>query len=162
MDEKIKEIFTKKFSILETKNSLIKEPAYLDNNYNPLGIGLPYIYKKMENRNYSLPEIEEIQKRIDTLKTQENIDPDIIEVLKKMKKASEIQSRLNLDPMKELQEFKSVYDMVKNEHNKILNGTQLKLSQKSIQIINKQIKSDPKIFRTKYPELFEYITTNKD
>ncbi|MDD3984938.1 MAG: hypothetical protein PHY59_03400 [Methanobacterium sp.] len=162
MDEKIKKIFTKKFSILETKNSLIKEPEYLDNNYAPLGIGLPDIYKKMENKNYSLPKIEDIQKRIDTLKTQENIDPDIIEVLKKMKKASEIQNRLNLDPLKEIQEFKNVYDIVKDEHNTILNGTQLKLSQKSIQIINKQIKSSPKIFRSKYPELFDHITSNTD
>ena len=116
----------------------------------------------MENRNYSLPKSEDIQKRIDTLKTQGNIDLDIIEVLEKMKKASEIQNRLNLDPMKEVQEFKSVYDIVKDEHNKILNGTQLKLSQKSIQIINKQIKSNPKIFQTKYPELFDYITSYTD
>jgi hypothetical protein len=162
MDEETKKRFPKEFSILKTKNSLIKEPAYLDDSCAPLGIGLPDIYKKMENERYSFPKIEDIQKRIDILKTQENVDPNTIELLEEMKKASEAQIRADLDPMEEIKGFKSVHDIVRDEQNAIINGIQQTLSNESMQIINKQIELDPKIFRSKYPELFDYVISLKD
>ena len=162
MDEETKKRFPKEFSILETKNSLIKEPAYLDDSCAPLGIGLPDIYKKMEKERYSFPKIEDIQKRIDILKTQENVDPNTIELLEEMKKASEVQIRADLDPMEEIRGFKSVHDIVRDEQNAIVNGIQQTLSNESRQIINKQIELDPKIFRSKYPELFDYLISLKD
>ena len=162
MDEETKKRFPKEFSILKTKNSLIKEPVYLDDTCAPLGIGLPDIYKKMEKERYSFPKIEDIQKRIDILKTQENVDPDIIELLEEMKKASEVQIRADSDPMEEIKGFKSVHDIVRDEQNSIIKGIQQTLSNESMQIINKQIELDPRIFRSKYPELFDYVTALKD
>ena len=58
MDEETKKRFPKEFSILKTKNSLIKEPAYLDDSCAPLGIGLPDIYKRMEKRNIPFPKLK--------------------------------------------------------------------------------------------------------
>ena len=162
MDEETKKRFPKEFSILKTKNSLIKEPAYLDDNCAPLGIGLPDIYKKMEKEKYSFPKIKDIQMRIDFLKTQENVDPDIIELLEEMKKASEVQMRADLDPMEEIKGFKSVHDMVRDEQNAVVKGIQQTLSNESMQIINKQIELDPRIFRSKYPELFDYMRALED
>ena len=106
MDEETKKRFPKEFSILETKNSLIKEPTGLNDIYAPLGIGLPDIYKKMEKERYSFPKIEDIQNRIDFLKTQENVDLDIIELLEEMKKTSEVQMRADSDPMEEIKGLK--------------------------------------------------------
>ena len=162
MDEETKKRFPKEFSILKTKNSLIKEPAYLDDSCAPLGIGLPDIYKKMEKEKYSFPKIKDIQMRIDILKTQENVDPDIIELLEEMKKASEVQMRADLDPMEEIKGFKSVHDMVRDEQNAVVKGIQQTLSNESMQIINKQIELDPRIFRSKYPELFDYMRALED
>ena len=162
MDEETKKRFPKEFSILKTKNSLIKNPANLDDSCAPLGIGLPDIYKKMEKERYSFPKIEDIQKRIDILKIKEDVDPDIIELLEEMKKASDVQIRANSDPMVEIKGFKSVHDIVRDEQNAIVKGMQLTLSNESIQIINKQIELDSRIFRSKYPELFDYVTALKD
>jgi hypothetical protein len=162
MDEETKKRFPKEFSILETKNSLIKEPTGLNDIYAPLGIGLPDIYKNMEKERYSVPKIEDIQNRIDILKTQENVDPDIIELLEEMKKTSEVQMRADSDPMEEIKRFKNVHDIVRDEHEEIGNGIKQTLSKESIQIINKQLELDPGMFRSKYPELFDYVKSLKD
>jgi hypothetical protein len=162
MDEQTKKRFPKEFSILKTKNSLIQEPSNLDDSCAPLGIGLPDIYKKMEKESYSFPKIKDIQMRIDILNTQENVDPDIIELLEEMKKASEVQIRTNLDPMEEIKGFKSVHDMVRDEQKAVAKGIQQTLSNESMQIINKQIELDPRIFRSKYPELFDYMRALED
>jgi hypothetical protein len=162
MEQETKKRFPKEFSISETKNSLIKEPTGLNDIYAPLGIGLPDIYKKMEQERYSLPKTEDIQKRIDILKTQENVDHDIIQLLEEMKTASEIQIRADLDPMDEIKGYKSVHDVVKDEQDAVGKGIQQTLSKESIQLINKQIELDPGIFRSKYPELFDYVTKLKD
>jgi hypothetical protein len=162
MDEETKKRFPKEFSILETKNSLIKEPTGLNDIYAPLGIGLPDIYKKMEKERCSFPNIEDIQNRIDILKTQENVDPDIIELLEEMKKTSEIQIRADSDPMEEIKGFKNVHDMVRDEHDAIRNGMGQTLSNESLQIIHKQLELDPVMFRSKYPELYEYVKSLKD
>jgi hypothetical protein len=158
MDEETRKRFPKEFSILETKNSLIKEPTVLNDNCGPLGIGLPDIYKSMEKERYSIPKIEDIQKRIDFLKTQENVDLDTIELLEEMKKVSEVQTREDLDPMEEIKGFKSVHDIVSDEQIAVVNGIRQTISKESLQIINEQIELDPKIFRSRYPELFDYIT----
>lgn len=162
MYEETKKRFSKEFSILETKNSLIKEPTVLTDSCIPLGIGLPDIYKRMEKERYSLPKIEDIQNRIDILKAQENVDHDLIEHLEEMKKASEVQFRADLDPMKEIKGFKSVHDMVRDEQNAIVNGIRQTLSSESLQKINKLIELDPGIFRSKYPELFDYMMSLED
>jgi hypothetical protein len=162
MEQETKKRFPKEFSISETKNSLIKEPTGLNDIYAPLGIGLPDICKKMEQERYSLPKTEDIQKRIDILKTQENVDHDIIQLLEEMKTASEIQIRADLDPMDEIKGYKSVHDVVKDEQDAVGKGIQQTLSKESIQLINKQIELDPGIFRSKYPELFDYVTKLKD
>lgn len=162
MDEETKKRFPKEFSIFENKDSFIKEPTGLNDICPPLGIGLPDIYKRMEKERYSFPKIEDIQNRIDILKTQENTDPDLIELLEEMKKASEVQIRVDSDPMGEIKEFKSVQDLVRVEQASIIKGIRQTLSNESIQIINKQIELDPVIFRSKYPELFDYVKTLKD
>jgi hemerythrin-like domain-containing protein len=160
MDEETKKRFPKEFSILETKNSLLKGPIGLSDNVYPVGIGLPDIYKRMEKD--SLPNVEDIQNRIDVLKTEENVDQDFIEHLEEMKKVLEVQNREDSDPMEEIQGYKSVQDIVKDEQNIILNGLRQTLSKESLQMITKQIESDPGIFRTKYPELFDYMMTLED
>ena len=47
--------------------------------------------------------MEDIQNRIDILKKQENIDHDLIELLEDMKKVSEVQTKVDSDPMEEIQ-----------------------------------------------------------
>jgi predicted DNA-binding transcriptional regulator AlpA len=162
MDEETKKRFPKEFSIFENKDSFIKEPTGLNDICPPLGIGLPDIYKRMEKERYSFPKIEDIQNRIDILKTQENTDPDLTELLEEMKKVSEVQIRVDSDPMGEIKEFKSVQDLVRVEQASIIKRIRQTLSNESIQIINKQIELDPVIFRSKYPELFDYVKTLKD
>ena len=162
MDEETKKRFPKEFSIYETKNSLLKEPTGLNEIYAPLGIGLPDTYERMEKERYSFPKVEDIQNRIDFLKTQENIDYDLIELLEDMKKASEVQTRLDSDPMEEIKEFKSIEDTVREEQDSIIKEFRQTLSNESFEIIDKEIKLDPAIFRSKYPELFDYITTLKN
>jgi hypothetical protein len=162
MDEETKKRFPKEFSIFENKDSFIKEPMGLNDICPPLGIGLPDIYKRMEKERYSFPKIEDIQNRIDILKTQENTDPDLTELLEEMKKVSEVQIRVDSDPMGEIKEFKSVQDLVRVEQVSIIKRIRQTLSNESIQIINKQIELDPVIFRSKYPELFDYVKTLKD
>jgi hypothetical protein len=162
MDEETKKRFPKEFSIFETNNSLIQEPAGLNNISAPIGIGLPDIYKRMEKERYSFPKIEDIQNRIDILKTNENVDHDLVELLEEMKKASEVQIRVDSDPMEEIREFKSVEDLVRTEQDFIIKGIRQTLSKESIQIINREIELNPVIFRSKYPELFDYIITLKD
>jgi hypothetical protein len=162
MDEETKKRFPKEFSIFENKDSFIKEPMGLNDICPPLGIGLPDIYKRMEKERYSFPKIEDIQNRIDILKTQENTDPDLTELLEEMKKVSEVQIRVDSDPMGEIKEFKSVQDLVRVEQASIIKRIRQTLSNESIQIINKQIELDPVIFRSKYPELFDYVKTLKD
>jgi len=162
MDEETKKRFPKEFSIFETNNSLIQEPTGLNNISAPLGIGLPDIYKRMEKERYSFPKIEDIQNRIDILKTNENVDHDLVELLEEMKKASEVQIRVDSDPMEEIREFKSVEDLVRTEQDFIIKGIRQTLSKESIQIINREIELNPVIFRSKYPELFDYIITLKD
>ena len=162
MDEETKKRFPKEFNILETKNSLLKGPIGLNDCYSLVGIGLPDIYKRMEKERYSLPKIEDIQNHIDILKTQENVDPDLIEHLEEMKKTLEVQIRADLDPMEEIQGFKSVQDMVRDEQNAIVKGIRQNLSKESIQMINTQIELDPGIFRSEYPELFDYIMSLED
>ena len=95
MDEETKKRFPKEFNVFETKNSFIGKPIGLNDTCAPLGIGLPDIYKRMEKERYSFPKIEDIQNRIDFLKTQENVDHDLIELLEDMKKASEVQIRVD-------------------------------------------------------------------
>ena len=162
MDEETKKRFPKEFSIFETNNSLIQEPTGLNNISAPLGIGLPDIYKRMEKERYSFPKIEDIQNRIDILKTNENVDHDLVELLEEMKKASEVQIRVDSDPMEEIREFKSVEDLVRTEQDFIIKGIRQTLSKESIQIINREIELNPVIFRSKYPELFDYMITLKD
>ena len=70
MDEEIKKRFPKEFSIFENNNSLIQTPTGLNDICAPLGIGLPDTYKRMEKERYSFPKIEDIQKRIDILKSK--------------------------------------------------------------------------------------------
>ena len=162
MDEETKKRFPKEFSIFETNNSLIQEPTGLNNISAPLGIGLPDIYKRMEKERYSFPKIEDIQNRIDILKTNENVDHDLVELLEEMKKASEVQIRVDSDPMEEIREFKSVEDLVRTEQDFIIKGIRQTLSKESIQIINREIELNPVIFRSKYTELFDYMITLKD
>ena len=162
MDEETKKRFPKEFSIFETNNSLIQEPAGLNNISAPIGIGLPDIYKRMEKERYSFPKIEDIQNRIDILKTNENVDHDLVELLEEMKKASEVQIRVDSDPMEEIREFKSVEDLVRTEQDFIIKGIRQTLSKESIQIINREIELNPVIFRSKYPELFDYIMSLED
>ena len=162
MDEETKKRFPKEFSIFETKNSLIKEPTGLNDICAPLGIGLPDIYKRMEKERYSFPKIEDIQNRIDVLKTNENVDHELIELLEEMKKASEVQIRVDSDPMEEIKEFKSVEDIVRDQQDSIIKGIGQTLSNESIKIINREIDLDPIIFRSKYPELFDYMITLND
>lgn len=161
MDDETKKRFPKEFSIIETKISLIKEPTRLNGSCAPLGIGLPDIYKKIENERYSFAKVEDIQNRIDILKTQENVDPDIIELLEEMKKTSDV-LRADKDPMEEINGFKCVQDTIRDEQYAIKEGIQQKLSNDSLKIINKEMESDPRTFRSKYPELFDYLTAQKD
>ena len=49
-----------------------------------------------------------------------------------------------------------------DKQDSMIKGIRQTLSNESIQIINKQIELDPVIFRSKYPELFDYIITLKD
>ena len=86
MDEETKKRFPKEFSIFEANNFSINEPISLNDSCAPLGIGLPDTYKRMEKERYSFPKTENIQNRIDVLKTQENIDHDLIELLEELKK----------------------------------------------------------------------------
>lgn len=162
MDEETKKRFPKEFNILETKNSLLKGPTGLNDCCSPVGIGLPDIYKRMEKKRYSLPKIEDIQNHIDILKTQENVDPDLIEHLEEMKKVLEVQISADLDPMEEIQGFTSIQDRLRDEQNEVVKGIRQTLSKESIQMINKQIELDPIIFRSKYPELFDYIMSFED
>jgi hypothetical protein len=157
MDEETKKRFPKEIDILETKNSLIKGPAGLNDSFSQVGMGLPDTYKNMEKERYSVPKIEDLENRIDILKTQENVNPDLIEHLEEMKKALELQIRADLDPVKDIQGFKSVEDMVKDQESAVLKRIRQPLSEESVQMINKQIESDPGIFRSKYPELFDYV-----
>ncbi len=64
--------------------------------------------------------------------------------------------------MEEIREFKSVEDLVRTEQDFIIKGIRQTLSKESIQIINREIELNPVIFRSKYPELFDYIITLKD
>ena len=162
MDEETKKRFPKEFSIFETKDSFIKEPMGLNDICPPLGIGLPDIYKRMEKERYSFPKMEDIQNRIDILKKQENIDHDLIELLEDMKKVSEVQTKVDSDPMEEIREFESIHDNVRAEQASIINGIRQTLSNESIQMINKQIELDPVMFKSKYPELFDYVKKLKD
>lgn len=162
MDEEIKKRFPKEFSIFEDNNSLIQTPTGLNDICAPLGIGLPDTYKRMEKERYSFPKIEDIQKRIDILKANENVDHDLIELLEEMKKASEVQIRVDSDPMEEITDFESIEDIVRNEQDSFIKGIRQTLSKESMQIINREIELNPIIFRSKYPELFDYIITLKD
>ncbi|MGB9200987.1 hypothetical protein [Methanobacterium sp.] len=162
MDEEIKKRFPKEFSIFEDNNSLIQTPTGLNDICAPLGIGLPDTYKRMEKERYSFPKIEDIQKRIDILKANENVDHDLIELLEEMKKASEVQIRVDSDPMEEITDFESIEDIVRNEQDSFIKGIRQTLSKESMQIINREIELNPIIFRSKYPELFDYIVTLKD
>ena len=162
MDEETKKRFPKEFTILETKNSLLKGTTDLNPGYYPVEMGLPDIYKGMEKDRYSIPKIEDLQNRIDVLKTQENIDPNLIEHLEEMKKVLEASTSADLDPMEDIQGYKSVQDMVKDEQNAILRGIRQNLSKESLELINKQIELDPGIFRSKYPELFDYMMSLED
>jgi hypothetical protein len=163
MDEETKKRFPKEFTILENKNSLLKRTTNLNAGYYPVEMGLPDIYKSMEKERYSIPKIEDLQNHIDVLKTQENIDPDLIEHLEEMKKVLEASTpRADLDPMEDIQGYKSVNDMVIDEQNAILRGIRQNLSKESLEMINKQIELDPGIFRSKYPELFDYMMSLED
>ena len=162
MDDETKKRFPKEFSILETKNSLIKEPVGLNDSCAHLGIGLPDLYSKIEKERYSSVKIEDIQNRIDILKAQENVDPNIIELLEEMRKASEVQFTADFDPMTDIKGYKSVEDIVKGELDAVGRGIQQKLSNESLETINKQIELDPLKFRSKYPELFDYVTALKE
>jgi hypothetical protein len=157
MDEETKKRFPKEINILETKNSLIKGPAGLNDSVSQVEMGLPDTYKNMEKERYSIPNIEELENRIDILKTQENVNPDLIEHLEEMKKALKLQIRADLIPVKEIQGFTSVEDMVRDEQSRVVKGIRQSLSEESVKMINKQIESDPGIFRSKYPELFDYV-----
>jgi hypothetical protein len=162
MDEETKKRFPKEFTILETKNSLLKGTKDLNGRYYPVEMGLPDIYKGMEKERYSIPKIEDLQNHIDVLKTQENIDPDLIEHLEEMKKVLEASTSADLNPMEDIQGYKSVQDMVREEQNAILRGIRQNLSKESLELINKQIELDPGIFRSKYPELFDYMMSFED
>lgn len=161
MDDKTKKRFSKEFSILETKNSLIEEPKRLNDDCLSLGIGLPEIYKKIERERYSSIEIEDIQNRIDVLKADDGADPEQIKFLEEMKVAAQVQFTTDLDPLEKVNEFRSVQDHVRDELMSIGNGMQDSLSKESLLTIRKQIEVDPLRFRTEYPELFDYITSLK-
>ena len=161
MDDKTKKRFSKEFSILETKNSLIEEPKRLNDDCLSLGIGLPDIYKKIERERYSSIEIEDIQNRIDVLKADDGADPEQIKFLEEMKVAAQVQFTTDLDPLEKVNEFRSVQDHVRDELMSIGNGMQDSLSKESLLTIRKQIEVDPLRFRTEYPELFDYITSLK-
>ena len=79
-----------------------------------------------------------------------------------MKKASEVQIRVDSDPMEEITDFESIEDIVRNEQDSFIKGIRQTLSKESMQIINREIELNPIIFRSKYPELFDYIITLKD
>ncbi len=158
MDEKTKKRFTKEFSMIESKNSLIKEPISLNDSCGSLGIGLPDIYKIMEKERYSLPKLEDIDKRINFLKNQENIDQDLIFTLEEMKMASISQNSSENTLLKD-KGFRSIHDIVTDEHNNMVNGIQMDLSNEIIQLIKKQMKLEPGLFRSKYPELLDYISS---
>jgi hypothetical protein len=160
MDDKTKKIFQKDFSILETKNSLLKEPEDLKANSETLGIGLPDIYCQIEKERVSSLKFEDIQHRIDVLKSQENVDPEQIELLEEMKRASHLHNRADSNPTAEINGFKNVQDTVRAELESIGNMAGQSLSTESILTVKKQLDSDPLMFRSKYPELFEYITSN--
>ena len=161
MDDETKKRFSKEFSILETKNSLMEEPKRLNDNCASLGIGLPEIYKNIERERYSSIEIEDIQNRIDVLKAQEGTDPDQIEFLEEMKQAAQVRFTADLDPLEKINGFKSVQDVVRDELMSIREGMQDSLTKKSLLTMRKQMESDPLRFRTEYPELFDYITSIK-
>lgn len=160
MDNKTKKIFQKDFSILETKNSLLKEPEDLKVSSETLGIGLPDIYSKLEKERVSSLKFEDIQHRIDILKSQENVDPEQIELLEEMKRASQLHNREDSNSTGEINGFKTVQDTVRAELESIGNLSMKSLSKESILTIQKQLDSDPLMFRSKYPELFEYMTSN--
>lgn len=103
----------------------------------------------MEKERYSFPKIEDIQKRIDILKANENVDHDLIELLEEMKKASEVQIRVDSDPMEEITDFESIEDIVRNEQDSFIKGIRQTLSKESMQIINREIELNPIIFRSK-------------
>jgi hypothetical protein len=161
MDDETKKIFSKEFSILETKNSLMEEPKRLNNSCASLGIGLPDIFKEIEKERYSSINIEDIQNRIDVLKADESADPNQITFLEEMKSAAQVQFTTDLDPLEKINGFRCVQDHVKDELMSIGNGPQDSLSKESLLTIRKQIEVDPLRFRTAYPELFEYITSLK-
>ena len=64
--------------------------------------------------------------------------------------------------MEEIKEFKSVEDIIRDEQNSFIKGIRQTLSNESIQIINKKIELDPVMFKSKYPELFDYVKTFRD
>lgn len=161
MDDKTKKRFSKEFSILETKNSLIEEPKRLNDDCLSLGIGLPDIYKKIERERYSSIEIEDIQNRIDVLKADDGADPEQIKFLEEMKLAAQVQFTTDLDPLEKVNGFRSIQDHVRDELMSIGNGMKDSLSKESLLTIRKQIEVDPLRFRTEYPELFDYITSIK-
>jgi len=159
MDKKTKKIFEKDFSIFETKNSLLKEPENLKVSSETLGIGLPDIYSKLEKEKVSSLKFEDIQHRIDILKSQENVDPEQIELLEEMKRASQLHNKEDSYSTGEINGFKSVQETVRAELEHIGNMSVNNLSKESILTIQKQLNSDPLMFRTKYPELFDYMTS---
>lgn len=160
MDNKTKKIFQKDFSIIETKNSLLKEPENLKVNSETLGIGLPDIFSKLEKERVSSLKFEDIQHRIDILKSEENVDPEQIELLEEMKRAAHLHNRADSNPADEINGFKNVQDTVRAELESIGNLSVKSLSKESILTIQKQLDSDPLMFRSKYPELFDYMTSN--
>lgn len=161
MDDKTKKIFQKDFSIQETKNSLLKKPEDLNVSSKTLGIGLPDIYSKMEKERVSSLKFEDIQHRIDVLKSQENVDPEQIELLEEMKRASHLHNMEDSNPIKNIHGFKSVQDTVRAELESIGNMAGQNLSEESVLTIKKQMDSDPLQFRSKYPELFDFMTSYK-
>lgn len=154
-DETMKRL-PKELNMLKNRNSLLKEPTGLTDDYAQTGIGMLDIFKLMGKDRYSLPSVEDIQKRIDDLITEENTDPTLIEHLEEMKTAAEIQSQADIDP-EEIEGYKSIHDIVMEEHAAISHNLRT-LSSDSIEMIKEQIESDPGVFRSKYPELFDYMT----
>ena len=160
MDNKTKKIFQKDFSILETKNSLLKEPESLKVSSGTLGIGLPEIYSKLEKERVSSLKFEDIQHRIDILKSQENVDPEQIELLEEMKRSSQLHNSADSNSTGNINGFKSIQDTVRAELESIGNLSGKILSKESILTIQKQLDLDPLMFRSKYPELFDYMTSH--
>jgi len=152
MDEETKKRLPKELNRLEPLDSLIREPTGLTDSFAEVGIGMLDIYKVMGKERYSLPKFEDIEKYIYTLKSQENVDQDLIEQLEEMKKAAELQKISDINPMEEIRGFKGIQDIVRDEQNTLVNGLRQSLDDGSLEIIKNKIEKDPGIFKSKYPE----------